>query len=71
MSTQAFRGDSLKLCAAGNCTLLHNMMGIFESLENSLRLRSSRTVIPNPFISNLPLCYFQLLHLCLKHFLVY
>ena len=38
MSTQAFRGDILKLCAPGHCTLLHNMMGIFESLDNSLRL---------------------------------
>lgn len=38
MSTQAFRGDLLKLCAAGNCILVHNMIGIFESLEKSLRL---------------------------------
>lgn len=67
MTAQAFR-DLLKLGAAGNSIFVHSMIGIFESLDNSLRL----TEVPDQWfpILLLTICLFIFyLCLCIKHFL--
>lgn len=62
MITQAFT-DLPKLCAAGNCISVDNMIGIFESLDNSLR----PTEVPEQWfpilLLTISLCYFHALSL--------
>lgn len=73
MIIEVFRGDLLKLCAAGNCILVHNMIGIFESLQSSLRLTEVlehwflilllpiESLLFLPFTSGLNICLLNLI----------